>query len=366
VKRFVTLAALSAIALVSSGCNTNGWPSSSYAARVGHGVITTAQLTASMREIEGDKGFVCLSQSGSLVRVTGSGSDTYAMQYADTVLQDLIEFGITTQMFDSDHLSASPWAYAQAKQQIEERWTTSLAGILGNQHANCGSASSILDKMGPVFAKATIDSQVQQDAIAARLAGTSLDPVGISRFVAKYPAAAIDSCVSVIEVATRASALKIRKAIEGGAKFATEATKYSTAQGVGAGGAVGCSPGEEWAANLGKYINPLATGALSQPVAFSGNYLLITVTSRKTVPAADLISELASVVSAEFNKVSTLALLHTSVAIDPAYGSWKVTGSVTSATVSVQPPPGAAAAAAAAPNKNAVTPSTIATASFTP
>ncbi len=365
-KRFViSVAALVGAAVVTSGCNPNGLTASSSvdAARVGSAAITTGQLNTALSEIAKDRGFVCLSQSGSVPKLTGTGTDTYSMSYVDKVLTDMIEFDVTSSLASSLHASGGVWAASLAKQQVIDRWSGALSSIQQQTQANCGTAAAILASLGHVYASATLDDELQQDAIAAHIEGVSLDPGGVAEYATKNPMSAVDSCVSVIQVTTKATAVSIATAIAKGASFASEASSKSDAQGAAKNGAVGCLPDNDWVAPLPQVLFGLKVGAVSAPVSYSGSWLLLTVTSKTPSTAIEIVDELTSATSAQLSQLSTKALESTKVYVNPQYGSWEIATSGQQLVPEIVAP--GQKAAAAAPNNAAVTPPAT-FASFTP
>jgi hypothetical protein len=330
VQRFLApLAVLLAVALGATGCNLASTPS--VAARVNGSNITTATLDSVLSTLKTDHAFLCLSGAGSNPPTTGVGTGTWNEVYAGFVLAQLVKFEVLRQIVAAHHLDVPRSDLTTAAAEVE-------SGISGTGQTGCGTAQSALQSAGTTFETALLDSQLDQDAYSAYLAGTSLQPTALLSWARSHPASTDESCTSVIQVTSKSLAVKIDRAIRAGASFAAEATKYTTNTGTGKGGSVGCVLEQSWVAGLGPIVAALHVGAVSAPVSYQSGWLLFSVTSRVLEPASGLVTLLEEQEITSFNRQYASALTHDDITVSPAYGSWSVVLTKTGLDVSIVPP----------------------------
>jgi hypothetical protein len=320
--------ALALSAALVAGCNANFSP---YAAEVGHETITPASLDSTLSTITADKGYGCLV--GANTRGRGLGSGTYSAGFVAFVLTNLVRSQVVQHDAAARHLPEPASAVPVATEQLRAGIDQTLA-----QDPSCGNAATVWSKLAGPYRNDLVRYQLAEDALAAAAVGTSLEPAALARYATSHPGLSREDCLSVIQVAKRSEAVTIRKAITGGASFATEARQHSVnSQSAAAGGAIGCLPPSQLVQPLSSVVQRLAVGQLSTPVSFQNSWLLLLVTANRTESDATLIAELFSVDQAAFSKALDAALRSAHVTIDPLYGSWS-----TSATAFgvVSPPKG--------------------------
>lgn len=368
VKRVLApVAVLAGLSLATAGCNANWSSSSTPAAQVnGQTVITASGLNALMGAVRNDAGFLCMSTGQAKTDVSGAGTGTYNMSYADRLLESLVKFNINIGTAKAAHLflPTGPAFVAAAKQQTIDG-DTSVLQSLAQQSVNCATTgAAIVSSAGAAFENDMVQNQIAQDAIDAHLAGTSLQPAELVAFEHAHPTILLDSCASVIGVAAESTAKQIAKQLANGANFATlEAKDSSVAQQTGAGGSIGCVLGENLQAPLDA-ANSLKIGQVSAPLDLKSSqgdlWVLLKVTSRQPVTPAQILEQLDNVEVSAFQSVTARAIEAAHVSISPAYGTWSVTTSTSGLSVAIKPPGGNAAAAA--PNPAAVqAPTTVTT-----
>jgi hypothetical protein len=356
VKRFlVTVAALAALSLVSSACNVTS-SSSAVATVQSNGTttaVTTGQLNSTMAALARDSGFLCIGglTTGATSRTVGAGVGTYDLHYAEAVLTQLVKFAVTHQIVTSLHLATPSSDMTLAGQQVESGAAAQLESTSESGSTCKGTAQSIINGLGTSFRDAFDTEQLEEDAVDAHLAGTSLQPGALASYEQAHVVSTTESCTSVIEVTTRKLAQQLYGQIRAGAKFATVANAHK-GQGTGAGGAIGCPLKSQWVAALGSKVVALKVGQVSQPVSFNGHWLLLLVTSRKLEPAAGMLAQLATTEQTAFQKLYGQALQHSKIAVAPIYGAWASTVSSAGIQVAITPPPDRASKFA--PNENAV------------
>jgi len=340
VKRFLaTLTALAAFSLVLSACNVVS--SSSSAATVQSGgttvSITTGELNSTLAALAADRGYLCVGGL-TATQTAGAGVGTYAVSYADTVLTQLVKFAVTRDLVTSLHLVIPAGASAMATAQVQARITSELASAVSASRPCTGTAQTIMSGLGTYYRQALENNQLEQDALDSYLAGVSLQPAALAGYEQAHVAATLESCTSLIDVATRKLAQQLYGQIHGGASFATVADAHAS-QGTGPGGAVGCPLESEWVGGLGATVAKLTVGQLSSPVAFNGGWLLLLVSSRKLEPFPNLLAQLATTEATAFQKLTGRAYQRSKVSVASVYGSWTQTSSSSGIEVGISPPP---------------------------
>jgi hypothetical protein len=263
---------------------------------------------------------------------------TYDLHYAQAVLTKLVEFTVTRQLVSSMHLATPSSASAIATDQVDAGVATQLQTDASGAHPCTGTAQAVMAGLGSSFRNAFDSERLEEDAIEAHLAGTSLDFGALASYEQAHLAASLESCTSIIDVATTKLALQLRKQIVDGASFASVADAHAS-QGTGAGGTVGCPIESDWVAGLGATVAALKVGQVSKPVAYNGSYLLILVSSRKLEPAANVVAQLATTEQAAYQTLYGRALQQCKVSVAPVYGSWARVVSSAGIQLGINSPP---------------------------
>ena len=342
------LALIVLVAVGLSGCTTAVTPG---AAKIGSETISSATLTDELHSIATNKGFLCtLSQSNpsAAISVTGAGTGTYAAAFAAEQLTLFIKERALSQILQARSLLPNPV-------QVDIAKTRLIAELNPPNQSTCTvNGTAIVSNFSKTYRDFLISVEVEQDLLAAQMAGATFSAAGLAAYATTHQASAYDACVSAILVASQATAASARAKIESGTSFATVAKATSTDQSsASTGGVLGCLPLSEFQSPLNGDLANLKVGQVSQPIAFSGSYVLLQVTSRRAPTELEALNYLVGSVSAqELATVSaTESTLH--VSVDPEYGKWeKVSG-----TYAVVPPSGPAVGDLV--NSAAVTPPTI-------
>jgi hypothetical protein len=322
----LSVAAIVAIALASSGCNLKWRP---YAARVDNTVITPASLDAAMSALKADPGFACL-EFDSTFRVAGAGEHTYDLKSADFVLNQLIEYQIERRIAASLRATPRGSAVSLASDQL----TTRLESELSSQTtAACPRTGADLTKLRGGYKNVALGLLADEDAIAAHFAGTSLSPGGLARYEAAHRSTTSESCVSLIEVPSKSIATAVAHAIKHGASFATEAAAHSIDTGnAKQGGAIGCAADISALGSYAKPVQALAVNQVTAPLPYTSGtttaWLLFTVTSRPPEPPATLLEQLLTTERTPFVHVIEHAIARSRVSLSSQYGSWRKIGEI--------------------------------------
>ena len=136
---------------------------------------------------------------------------------------------------------------------------------------------------------------MDEDALSAHLAGTSLAPGPLGAYVARHKTEMMLACVSVIEVGTKATALSLRARSSAARALRRWLGLHSIDSTTAPqGGALGCIPDADFNAPLNKVIAGLTVGRVSSPVAFSSDWLLLLVSRREAETAQQLVPSLVA------------------------------------------------------------------------
>lgn len=347
-RSLVSFAFIVLVAVGLSGCQTAITPG---AAKVGSQTISSGTLTDALQAIASNKGFLCtLTQSNpsAAISVKGAGSDTFDSGFAASQLTLFIKERAMSNLLAS--LSITPSAA-----QIDLAKSRLIAELNPPSQTTCTvNGKGIVSSLASSYRTFLISVEVEQDLLAAHVAGTTFTPAGLASYAAAHQAAAYDACVSAILVSTQAKAAAARAQIEAGSSFATVAKATSTdASSAAAGGVLGCLPVNEFQAPLNADLAAMTVGQLSQPIAFSGNYVLLQVTSRKAPTEFEALNYMISAASSNEAAEVTAAEAALKVSVDPKYGRWeKVSGSY-----EVVPPTGPAVGDLV--NSASITPPTV-------
>ena len=251
-----SLAAICALAFGLSGCNVSLTP---YAAIVNGSVISQTQLRSALSAIANNASYKCAIESNGTTHVAGAGQGTYNSTFSAQVLSILVQDEAVRQYVASRALpepsAVTPIALAQ------------LEAATAPPSTCPGSGQSVVAAFVPSYRSVLVKFQVDEDALSARLAGASL--TDLSSYVAAHRNVMSLACVSVIEVATEATAKSLRSRLLGGASFSSLAKADSTDSTTAAdGGAIGCVPDSEFTAPLDVLIAGLKVGVVSSPISF--------------------------------------------------------------------------------------------------
>jgi len=310
-----------------SSCNADWSP---YAAKVGSTTISQATLEGYLSAISADTGYSCLVGAS---RAKGVGTSTYQASFVGFVLTQLIRAHLVEQVAARRHLAEPASAYGVAVGQLQQSIAQSLT-----QDPSCGTEQAVWGRLASRYRNELVTYQVAEDALAAAAAGTTLRPADLASFAASHPSLSRQDCISVIEVTKQSEAVTLRKAILGGASFATEAHKHSIDTGTAAsGGAIGCVTPGQLVSPLGPVVSGLTVGTVSGPVKFQRAWLLLLVTSRHPESAAAIVAGLFNSAQRSFGTILDAAIRSTSVAVNPLYGSWSTAASTLG---EVRPPKG--------------------------
>ena len=346
-KLLVPIVGGAALSIVLAAC---GSPVEPFAATVNGTTISSGTLDSTMSAIAHDSGYRCEILGGtastSTLSIEGSGSGTYSSAFAADVLSELIQYSGAHDAVLALHLNEGAYVRSLAATELPTALTPSSS--LG-----CSTDGALILADFPASFRAALGQfEIDDDVLAAHYARLALSPTGVASYEASHPAVANLDCVSVIEVTSKSIATTAREQIEAGESFASVAKADSKDSSSTKGGALGCLYPSAFTAPLSTDIAALAVGQISQPIAFSTSYLLLTVTSHKTAPVSEA---LPLIFNDEQSKVTAAIAAATSashVVLDPQYGTW----AHSSSGWAVEPPSGPADALL--PSPSAVTPAT--------
>lgn len=314
------------LALATTACNIPWGP---YAARVGDSDISQGSLDMAMAALKADPGFTCL-EFGSTFRETGAGEHTYDLKSADFVLNQLIEYRIERQLARS--LGATPpgSATSLASAQLTSRLESQLSS---QTSASCPRSGTDLSKLGAPYRNVAVGLLATEDAIAAHLAGASLNPSSLAAYEAAHRSSTSETCVSVIEVPTKALATSLEHAIKHGASFATEASAHSIDTGnAKQGGALGCASNISSLGSYASAVERLAVHGVTAPLAYNSGsgsaWLLFSVTSRPAEAPDALLEQLLTTERTPFLKAVEHGIAKAHVLLSSQYGTWKNVGEI--------------------------------------
>ena len=267
-----------------SGCNVRFSP---YAAIVNGSEISQTQLGDALSAVVNNAGYKCSIESGGTSQLVGAGEGTYNATFTAEVLSILIQDQVARQevvrLGLPEPSGLNPVALAQ------------LQAASAPASGCSGSGASVLAAFPPSYRKLLLRFQVDEDALSAHLAGTTLRPAPLGAYTAHHKTEMMLACVSVIEAGTKATALSLRSQIQGGAKFAVVAKAHSIDSATASqGGVIGCIPDADFNAPLNKVIAGLTVGRVSSPISFSSDWLLLLVTQRHSETYQQLIPSLVA------------------------------------------------------------------------
>ena len=245
-----SIAAISVLSFGLSGCNVRFSP---YAAVVNGTEISQTQLSDALSAISADTGYKCAIQSSGTTHIAGAGQGTYNAAFSAQVLSVLIQDKIVRQAVVRERIPEPSSLYPIALSQLDASTTPP---------STCpGSGASLVAAFAPSYRSLLIKFQEDEDALAAALAGVTLNPTDLAAYTAAHKNLMSLACVSVIEVAAKATATSLRGQLLRGASFAALAKAHSVdTTSAPNGGALGCIPDAEFNAPLGADLAGLNIG----------------------------------------------------------------------------------------------------------
>lgn len=315
--------ALGALALGATGCDVQASP---YAATVNGTAISTAALDAAVSAVASNAAYrVCVveAQSYGAQPVFGSGQRTYDSGFVAEVLSILTQRLAVHQLVERLRLPEPAGVDPVAEAQLDAAFAQSLSGAPNLPPACSASAAGMLAGFAPSYRESLVGLQIDEDALAAHLAGTTLEPASLLDYERTHAAATLASCLSIIQVATRAEAARLRAQVEAGESFAALARRHSLDRtSAAAGGAIGCRPASQLPSSLAPVVSALPVGTVSAPVSFSGSWYLLLVTRRPFEPLASLIGQLLAEEQSRVVSLVVRATERARVQVNPRYGHW--------------------------------------------
>lgn len=309
------LAALVVVSVACSACNLHVLP---YAAVVNGSTVSQSTLNDTMSAIAHNGLYTCQLTDGSTsVRIEGAGKNTYASSFASDVLSILIEQQAVANQVARLGLAVPSDVATAARTQV-------IDGLGAGQSETCPAAGdTIFAAFPPDYQDRLVEFQSNEDAIAAHLAGASLDPAGLAAYAEAHPGLAQQACISVIVSKTEHASKALHDELAKGADFAELAKKHSVDAATAAkGGSVGCAMSFEFAPPLNSLVANAPLDKATEPIAFNGEYLLLEVTSRSPVEADQLVAAIFANSEAALGTHLTGLLSGAVVQVNSQYGSW--------------------------------------------
>ena len=295
-----------------SGCNVRLSP---YAAVVNGSEISETQMQDALSAIATNAGYRCTIEAGGTSRIAGAGVGTYDAAFSAEVLSILIQDKAVRQDLVRLGLPEPAGLDSAALAQVESA-TTPATGCPG-------TAASVVAAFPAFYRLKLVQFQLDEYALAARLAGTRLTPGALAAFSAAHKPEASLACVSVIVVTTKADAASLRRRLVAGGNFAAIAKAHSIDTATAPnGGSVGCIPDSDFSAPLNKDVAALRLGQVSSPISFSSDWLLLLVTQRRPETEVQLVSTLLAEEQTPLGTLIAHILRSASVDVDPRFGTW--------------------------------------------
>jgi hypothetical protein len=303
--------------------------------------ISRDALDQDLATIENNPGFNCYLDADVAVRsdgqtalpsIDGSGrSGTYSTSFVDFWLSEVVNNLLIQDLAAREHLNLDATALSDGRADLVSSITSTLdeAAASSGQNAVCAASGQALVASLPAgFVDSLARSQAAGDVVLAHAAGFGLTTAQLNQYFVAHESQFKTICVSVIQVATEATATTVRAAIEGGESFAAAAKANSTdTTSAPEGGALGC-----FSANEGAYptvstdVSGLAVGTVSQPVANQSTYLLLEPTSYEPAVFGAVVTAVRDAVlgagSAKASRQLTAFTKTADVSLDPRYGKW--------------------------------------------
>jgi hypothetical protein len=323
-----SLAALCALMFGLSGCNVRLSP---YAAVVNGSEISQTQLRDALTAVVNNAGYKCSVASSGTTHIKGAGDGTYNATFSATVLSILIQDKVVRQEVARLRLPEPSALEPVADAQLQAA-SAPASGCTG-------TGASILAAFPASYRQLLVRFQLDEDALSAHLAGTTLNPGPLGAYVASHKTEMMLACVSVIETGTKATASSVRSQVLAGKSFADMARAHSIDSTTsGEGGVIGCIPDADFNAPLNKVIAGLTVGRVSSPVAFSSDWLLLLVSRRESETSQQLIPSLVAQEQSALNVFFPRILGSAKVELDPQYGTWSTKGTLARVQANTGPP----------------------------
>ncbi len=314
-----SLAALCALMFGLSGCNVRFSP---YAAVVNGSEISQTQLRDALTAVVNNAGYKCSIASSGTTHIEGAGEGTYNATFSATVLSILIQDKVVRQEVARLRLpepsALEPVALAQ------------LQAASAPASGCTGTGASILAAFPASYRQLLVRFQLDEDALSAHLAGTTLD-AGSARRLRSSPQDRDDAGLRFgdRDRLPRRRRPSLRSQILAGKSFADMARAHSIDSTTsGEGGVIGCIPDADFNAPLNKVIAGLTVGRVSSPVAFSSDWLLLLVSRRESETSQQLIPCLVAQEQSALNVFFPRILGSAKVELDPQYGTWSTKGTL--------------------------------------
>lgn len=329
-RRLATLGpALVVVALVASACRL-----SPYAAIVNGQVITPQDLNTELDAIAGNEAYVQSLETGSQpIQVLGQGAHSYDTRFADDVLSRQISFALIHQELVRRHLGLSPSDLALAR--------TDVVGSLGGP--------SVLSAFPKSYQDTLVRRSAELTALESSVAGVGVGTGALRQYYDAHRSQFVESCVSIIAVASQAAAAQVITQVQAGADFAQLASQVSQDTATKAsGGQVGCGLPDAFASRYGTplslVIQGLSSGQLGAPTDTPVGWVVAKVTAQRPLSFAQATPGIRSALLAGSGN-SLLSLVGhltkgASVSVDPRYGRFSAQGGL-AGLVPPAPPPAA-------------------------
>jgi parvulin-like peptidyl-prolyl isomerase len=324
------------------------------AASINGTTIPMGTLNSQLGAYETTQAGACLltiEAAGSAVQVRGQGGQgTFDVNFVDGILHQGVSNILYEQYAADQHIQVTPAQVSTAKSEVESFLDGSISTQLSQANAvgqqsycqtSTGQAvtgAQVLAGLPTSLRNAQIQSQAIEDQLLAR--GATITAADILAYYAQHPNQFKGACVSAIESDTQAHANALLAQIAGGAAFASVAKANSLDQtSAPNGGALGCN---FTVASVEQelQVSSLTVGAPVGPVqqAATGAWVIFEVTGEVTQSLADatptirqdLLRSSANQTRVA-NEVKRFAR-HSSISVDPRYGSWTI--------ARIVPPPG--------------------------
>jgi parvulin-like peptidyl-prolyl isomerase len=311
--------ALALVVAGSAGCNAQWGP---YAARVNGSSVSPGQLNGALASVA-HSSYKCVlnAETQGKLPITGAGvgDGSYSIAFADFILTALVKAEVAASEVAVLHLPEPASARSLAVTQVIQGLQQAAAAFPACQT----SGEKILAALSSTYRNSIVGYQLDSDALAAHLAGTTLNPASLAAYEVHNATTTSQSCTSIIEVASKSKAASIRHRVLAGASFATEAKSNSLDTNSAAnGGSVGCILASALVAQLRVDLEHLPVGQVSQPIKFQSGWLLLLVTKRQFEPVDQLVNQLFSSEQTALQKVLEDSLRRARIQVASNLGHW--------------------------------------------
>lgn len=339
----VVVAAVVAMGALASACNVT--PN---AASVNGITISVASINAEMNAYDTSSAAACLLEvkNPQVLAIAGDGSGgagTKQSSFAGAVLSSDVDNMLAAQLAVSDKLKLTTADVSTAENHL----VSSLDGGITNavQTASSGGTAShcvtsngtpltgqvLLNALPATLRDAEVANLAVYEALLAR--GADLSDAAVLNYYAANQSQFTTVCVSAIAVGTQAEAEQVVTELHGGASFSQLATTTSTdAASAAQGGQLGCQFTEAevlqdlqlTSVTVGQPTAPIQAGPQTWQVYEVTSQTVIPVTDAASVIREDLLHQTVNT-----QRVSAQLVIyahHSSVTVNPQYGSWSVVG----------------------------------------